>query len=145
MNCQKPSIAPLTLRQSLLEAEILGDLNKLKQVFINLFRNACEAIAPGDTVTCELSNGTNPAQVCICIHNGGDPIPPEILPRLTEPFCSTKASGTGLGLAIVQRMEASRRMEVQLPELSIQSDALSAEVYCTTVSVQLPVADPCKN
>jgi signal transduction histidine kinase len=123
----------IDLRQSLLEAEILGDLHKLKQVFINLFRNACEAIAPGDTVTCELSNGTNPTQVCICIHNGGEPIPPAILPRLTEPFCSTKASGTGLGLAIVQRIVTAHG-----GELSIQSDALTG----TTVSVQLPVANP---
>jgi len=123
----------IDLRQIALEVEILGDVNKLKQVFMNLFRNACEAIAPGDTVTCELINGTNPAQVCICIHNGGDPIPPEMLPRLTEPFCSTKASGTGLGLAIVKRIVTAHG-----GELSIQSDALTG----TTVSVQLPVADP---
>ncbi len=115
-----------------LEVEVLGDVNKLKQVFINLFRNACEAIAPGDTVTCELIQGTNPTQICIRIHNGGEPIPAKILPRLTEPFCSTKPSGTGLGLAIVKRIVMAHG-----GELSIQSEALAG----TTVNVQLPIAN----
>ena len=123
----------IALRPTLLDAEILGDLNKLKQVFINLIRNACEAIAPGDTVTCELTNGTDPKQICIRIHNGGDPIPPEILPRLTEPFCSTKPSGTGLGLAIVKRIVTAHG-----GDLFIQSNAITG----TTVRVQLPIADP---
>lgn len=123
----------IELEASLLGIEILGDPNKLKQVFMNLFRNACEAIPAGDTVTCELVSGTNPAHVYIHIHNGGDPIPPEILPRLAEPFCSTKASGTGLGLAIVKRIVMAHG-----GELSIQSDAMVG----TIVSVQLPVATP---
>ncbi|MBC7971822.1 MAG: GAF domain-containing protein [Verrucomicrobia bacterium] len=122
----------IELRNASCEVEVLGDLNKLKQVFINLLRNACEAIAPGDIVTCELINGIKPAQICIRIHNGGDPIPSEMLPRLTEPFCSTKASGTGLGLAIVKRIVTAHR-----GELSIQSDALTG----TTVDFHLPVAD----
>jgi signal transduction histidine kinase len=117
-----------------LEIEVLGDLNKLKQVFINLFRNACEAISSGNTVTCELIQSTNPTQICVRIHNGGDPIPPEILPRLTEPFCSTKPSGTGLGLAIVKRIVMAHG-----GELSIQSDALTG----TTVRVQLPIPNLC--
>lgn len=112
------------------EIEILGDIDKLKQVFINLFRNACEAIASGEMIICELTNGTNPAHICIRIHNGGTLIPPDILPRLTEPFCSTKSSGTGLGLAIVKRIVTAHG-----GDLVIQSDALTG----TTVSVQLPL------
>jgi signal transduction histidine kinase len=38
------------------------------------------------------------------IQNPGEPVSPELLPRLTEPFFSTKPSGTGLGLAIVRRL-----------------------------------------
>ncbi|MBW4469724.1 MAG: GAF domain-containing protein [Stenomitos rutilans HA7619-LM2] len=111
--------------------EILGDLNKLKQVFINLFRNACEAVSPGDVVTCELVQNAQTEKILVRIHNGGEPIPAELLPRLTEPFCSTKASGTGLGLAIVKRI-----LTAHGAELSIQSDARMG----TTVSVQLPIA-----
>jgi signal transduction histidine kinase len=113
--------------------EILGDLNKLKQVFINLFRNACEAIAPGEQVTCNLTQSTMPSHICIHIHNGGEPIPPALLPKLTEPFCSTKVSGTGLGLAIVKRIVLAHG-----GELSIQSDAQTG----TTVCVLLPITNP---
>lgn len=114
-----------------LNADVLGDVNKLKQVFINLFRNACEAIAPGHVITCKLTHKLDLPHACICIHNGGEPIPAEILPKLTEPFCSTKPSGTGLGLAIVKRILVAHG-----GELSIQSDSLTG----TVVHVHLPLA-----
>lgn len=112
------------------DIEVLGDLNKLKQVFINLFRNACEAIAPGDQVTCQLSSRLDSGHALIHIHNGGTPIPPDVLPRLTEPSCSTKPSGTGLGLAIVKRIVMAHG-----GELLIQSDAIAG----TIVTIQLPI------
>lgn len=121
----------ITFSNAALNVEIIGDLPKLKQVFINLFRNACEAIKPGDQVTCALTVGPRPDQIGVWIHNGGAPIPPDILPRLTQPFCSTKASGTGLGLAIVKRIVTAHG-----GALVIQSEALTG----TTVMVQLPIA-----
>lgn len=111
--------------------KILGDLDKLKQVFINLFRNALEAIAPGDAVICEIVPSVHPNQVCIQIHNGGEPIPADVLPRLTEPFCSTKPSGTGLGLAIVKRIVMAHN-----GDLFIASTAEG-----TTVSIQLVIVE----
>ncbi|MEM1255247.1 MAG: PAS domain S-box protein [Cyanobacteria bacterium P01_H01_bin.21] len=81
---------------------IQGDADKLKQVVINLVSNACEAVAPGDTVTCYLE--TTPDHIRLQIHNGGTPIPPDVLPNLTKPFFTTKPTGTGLGLAIVKRI-----------------------------------------
>ncbi len=112
-------------------ARIQGDRDKLKQVFINLVRNACEAIAPGETVTWDAVYRDDLTHVLIRVHNGGEPIHPEVLPKLTEPFYSTKASGTGLGLAIVRRI-----VEAHAGILSLQSDAETG----TTITVQLPVA-----
>lgn len=97
------------------------------------FRNACEAIAAGDTVTSGLVSGTHPAHSYIHLYHGSAPIPPEVLPKLAEPFCSTKASGTRLGLAIVKRITMTHG-----EECSTQADALVG----TIVSVQLPVATP---
>jgi signal transduction histidine kinase len=82
--------------------KILGDPDKLKQVLINIIRNACEAVSAGDLVRCSLL--VNGDRVSININNPGEPIPPEILGKLTEPFYSTKSTGTGLGLAIVKRI-----------------------------------------
>ncbi|MEC4819618.1 MAG: ATP-binding protein [Scytonema sp. PMC 1069.18] len=106
-----------------------GDRDKLKQVLINLVRNAYEAIDTGDSVNLQLESDRN--QVCIHIHNGGQPIPPEILSKLAQPFVSTKSSGTGLGLAIVKRI-----VEAHSGELLIKSNPAEG----TTVSVRLPIA-----
>lgn len=108
---------------------VMADTNKLKQVFLNLFRNALEAIAPQETVSCSISHNSQGNCVCICIHNGGTPIPPEILPYLATPFYSTKPYGSGLGLAISQRIITAHRGELEI--ISSHSG--------TTVSVYLPI------
>jgi signal transduction histidine kinase/HAMP domain-containing protein len=83
---------------------ILGDLDRLRQIFVNLTDNACQAAPEGTEVTWRVEDDPARSQVLIAIHNGGEPIPARILPRLTEPFFSTRTEGTGLGLAIVRRL-----------------------------------------
>ncbi len=114
---------------ALTTARLLGDPDKLKQILINVVSNACEAVAVGDIVHLAVDNQVVGKRVCLRIHNGGDPIPPEVLPRLTELFYTTKSSGTGLGLAIVKRL-----IDAHEGELFIQS----SEKEGTTVSVCLP-------
>ncbi|NET53534.1 MAG: GAF domain-containing protein, partial [Merismopedia sp. SIO2A8] len=109
---------------------IMGDKDKLKQVLVNLVGNACEAIAPGEVVTCTLALENEPDCVCLTVHNGGVPIPAEVLPKITQPFCSTKPEGTGLGLAIVKRI-----IEAHQGNLSIESDSEQG----TIISITLPI------
>ncbi|WP_051463643.1 two-component system sensor histidine kinase NtrB [Leptolyngbya sp. PCC 6406] len=118
----------LVLESDLPEAWIDGDADKLKQVFINLVRNACEAVAPGDTVTWCITS--LPQAVCISVHNGGDPIPPEVLAKLGQPFFTTKLGGNGLGVAIVKRIVAAHSGKV-----AIESTAEAG----TTVRIMLPL------
>ncbi|MBW4630769.1 MAG: GAF domain-containing protein [Iphinoe sp. HA4291-MV1] len=110
--------------------KVEGDKDKLKQVLINIVRNAFEAIPKGETIELQITNNTNLNQVWINVHNGGEPISPEILPKLTQPFYSTKSSGTGLGLAITKRI-----VEVHGGELLMRSNLAEG----TTVSVRLPI------
>lgn len=110
---------------------VLGDKDKLKQVLINLVRNACEASPELDPVKLQLCSDVNLNQVYLDIHNGGEPIPLAMIPKLTQPFYSTKSSGTGLGLAIVKRI-----IEAHDGELLIRSN----QTQGTTVSVRLPMA-----
>jgi PAS domain S-box-containing protein len=112
---------------------MLGDRDKLKQVFINLIRNACEAISPGEAITCRIAPGVDNSRLCISIHNGGQPISAEILSKLGTPFFTTKPSGNGLGLAIVRRI-----IEAHSGELLIQSELNRG----TIVSIQLPLIHP---
>jgi signal transduction histidine kinase len=99
---------------------------------IALIRNACEAIAVGEVITWRVDDSAT-AHINITIHNGGEPIPADILPKLTQPFCSTKSGGTGLGLAITKRI-----VNAHGGVLSTQS----APAIGTIVSVELPVKMP---
>lgn len=112
---------------------VWGDRDKLKQVFINLIRNACEAIEPGQPITWRIDLGAENNYICISIHNGGHPIPAEVLLKLGTPFFTTKPSGNGLGLAIVRRI-----VEAHNGKLLIQSEPESG----TIVSIKLPVIYP---
>jgi signal transduction histidine kinase len=121
----------LKVESSLPEAWIAADTDKLKQVSINLVRNACEAVAAGDTITWRVDLAKQPHHVCISVHNGGPPIPPEVLEKLGQPFFTTKSGGNGLGIAIVKRI-----VEARHGDFSIESTAEQG----TTVRVCLPLA-----
>ncbi len=83
---------------------IRGDPDRLAQVWVNLTRNACEAAPEEAHIRWTLMALPEDGLVEITVRNPGEPIDPELLPRLTQPFFTTKASGTGLGLAIVARL-----------------------------------------
>ncbi|PAK47785.1 ATP-binding protein [Paenibacillus sp. 7541] len=77
--------------------------NQLKQVFINLLKNAIEAMPKGGVVRIEMRPEPN-EQVKITIEDEGEGIPPELMPHLGEPFITNKETGTGLGLMVSQRI-----------------------------------------
>ena len=112
-------------------AKVRVDRDKLKQVFINLVSNACEAIRPGETIIWQIEPRAEEKQIHVQVHNGGEPIPAEVLPNLTKPFFTTKSTGNGLGLAITKRI-----VEAHGGDLMIESSATAG----TTVTVSLPLA-----
>ncbi|MGM0902287.1 MAG: PAS domain S-box protein [Bacillota bacterium] len=72
--------------------------NQLKQLFINIIKNAIDASSQGDVVTISLDQvGEN---ISIIIKDNGCGISNERLKRLGEPFYSSKEKGTGLGLTV---------------------------------------------
>jgi two-component system nitrogen regulation sensor histidine kinase GlnL len=93
--------------------------DQLIQVFLNLFKNAAEAIGPdasdGEIV---ISTAYRPGirmqrpghservalPLEICIRDNGPGVPADILPHLFDPFVTTKAQGSGLGLALVAKI-----------------------------------------
>ena len=80
-----------------------GDRDKLTQVLINLLSNARQAIDESETIDLILRDADAADSLCLEIRNSGV-IDRQLLPRLTEPFFTTKARGTGLGLSIVRRI-----------------------------------------
>ncbi|NDV48479.1 MULTISPECIES: ATP-binding protein [unclassified Salipiger] len=72
---------------------------RLEQVLMNLLHNAIEAVEPGQgEVTLSIERGAQ--DVTLLVTDNGPGIAPDVLPRVTEPFFSTKIGGEGLGLGL---------------------------------------------
>ncbi len=80
----------------------LADEGQLRQVFLNLLRNAREAMPAGGTLRVASRSLADAVEVTISDSGGG--IPKEVQERLFEPFFSTKSGGTGLGLALAKQI-----------------------------------------
>jgi signal transduction histidine kinase len=77
------------------------DEERMKQVLLNLVRNAIEAVSEGGHVMLRVSKDIEAAR--IEVEDDGPGLPSPDAP-IFEPFFTTKSSGTGLGLAIVHRI-----------------------------------------
>lgn len=98
---------------------VLGNRDKLVQAFLNLVKNAAEAIGhnretgrivfqtafrPGVRLSVPGSGARVSLPLMIQIEDNGTGIPDALKPHLFDPFVTTKASGTGLGLALVAKI-----------------------------------------
>lgn len=105
---------------------VVGDDEKLKQVILNLVRNALDALAdrPEPAIVFETgvaslrlrqASGRTRPLVRLSIQDNGPGIPDAMLHRLFTPFTTTKPAGTGLGLAISRRIVEAHggRIEVK--------------------------------
>jgi signal transduction histidine kinase len=79
---------------------VRGDSDRLKQVFINLFKNSMDAMPRGGEVRVDFKKTAAFTQVTVT--DGGTGILKKNIPKLFRPFFTTKAAGTGLGLVIVR-------------------------------------------
>ena len=92
------------------DATVRGDPDQLKQVLLNLVRNAAESIGECGQITLRLrtertSLGGRPLDAAILeVEDTGKGISPEVQKRLFDPFYTTKPAGTGLGLSIAARI-----------------------------------------
>lgn len=94
------------------------EFQQLRQVLINLFVNAHEAMNGLGTIsvtTEEILTGTNESEVVISISDTGGGIDPAIMDNIFNPFFTTKDRGTGLGLAISNKIVVNHggRMDVR--------------------------------
>ena len=116
---------------------IYADRQQLRQVLLNLFTNAGDAMPKGGRLTPRVRPGLLGADlsaVVIEVADTGTGIPADVLPRVFDPFFTTKeeGKGTGLGLAICRRI-----VDEHGGRLDIESELGRG----TTVRVTLPVKD----
>jgi signal transduction histidine kinase len=113
------------------------DPMQIEQTLVEIVSNALDAMPGGGrlaiTARCEpLAPGAEDV-VLIEITDSGPGIPAEALPRVTEPFFTTRTEGTGLGLAIVKRYVEQNGGRLELDSLPGTG---------TTVRVRIPAAVP---
>jgi signal transduction histidine kinase len=82
---------------------VKGHAGQVNQVFMNLLTNAAQALAGRENATITISTAGDSESVVVKIGDNGSGIPTEVLPRIWDPFFTTKdvGEGTGLGLSIV--------------------------------------------
>ena len=111
---------------------LLADEAQLKQVLINMVKNATEALEGVENPGIDISAKRILHQVSIDIHNNGPAIPPEILEKIFVPFYSTKAEGSGIGLSLSRQIIRNHGGQIGVD---------SREGEGTTFKVLLPVAE----
>lgn len=78
------------------------DKSQIKQVLINILKNAIEAMSEPGSVVIKIQSSNS--QLVIDIVDEGVGVPEEVIHKLSEPFFTTKKSGTGLGLMITKEI-----------------------------------------
>ncbi|MCD1267040.1 two-component sensor histidine kinase [Shinella sumterensis] len=97
---------------------VYANRDQLVQVFLNLIKNAAEAVGDRDEGEIQLTTAYRPGirlsvagtrekislPLEFCVHDNGPGVPADLLPHLFDPFITTKTNGSGLGLALVAKI-----------------------------------------
>ncbi len=79
-----------------------ADPNQIKQVLVNLVKNAAEATEEQGKIL--VSSWSRDGQVCFAVQDTGKGMSEEVLDKIFHPFFTTKDKGTGLGLAVINKI-----------------------------------------
>ncbi|MGV8939589.1 MAG: two-component system sensor histidine kinase NtrB [Allorhizobium sp.] len=97
---------------------VFANRDQLVQVFLNLIKNAAEAVADKPDGEIQLTTAFRPGiklsvagsrekislPLEFCVHDNGPGVPTDLVPHLFDPFITTKTNGSGLGLALVAKI-----------------------------------------
>ncbi|HEX9111900.1 MAG TPA: ATP-binding protein, partial [Terriglobales bacterium] len=127
-------IGSIQLHEALAEGlpHLQCDPSQIEQVLLAVIVNAADAMPHGGNLWLETRLCDDPRRVAITIRDDGSGIPPEVMPKIFEPFVTTKehGHGTGLGLAVSRSI-----IERHSGKISVQSEHGKG----TTVTITLPV------
>lgn len=107
------------------EVRVPGDADLLHRAIFNLVLNAVQFAGPAGIVRVELENleecvgpmGTGvKSPICLKVSDSGPGVEPEDLPKIFDPFYTSRAGGSGLGLAVVHRAVEAHKGAVLVDE-----------------------------
>jgi PAS domain S-box-containing protein len=110
------------------EPKVRIDIDKMKRVFVNLVKNALDAMPKGGKIIVD-SNRVG-QRLDVSFTDTGEGIPDDVLPKLFSPLFTTKAQGMGFGLAICKRIIEAHRGTILVN---------SAKGKGTTFTLTLPI------
>lgn len=95
---------------------IIGDPDKIEQVFLNILKNAMEASEPEGRIEVSARSEKTVAgiAVTVAVADCGSGISPRNLKTIFKPFFTTKKKGTGLGLTIVKKIVDAHRGDISI-------------------------------
>jgi len=116
---------------------VRGHAGQVNQVFMNLLTNAAQAVSGRDDATITVETTGDDSGVEVKIKDNGQGISPEVLPRIWDPFFTTKdvGEGTGLGLSIVHEL-----VERHGGTIGCETTLGAGTVFTVKLPRQIPVA-----
>jgi two-component system NtrC family sensor kinase len=93
--------------------EVPGIPDQIRQIVLNLFMNAVEAMQSGGHLTVQTQRLSGEDNILFSVTDTGPGIDPKIIPHLFEPFITSKENGTGLGLTITADIIRRHHGEIQ--------------------------------
>jgi PAS domain S-box-containing protein len=117
---------------------VIGDANQLIQVFLNLVTNAEQAIREvRDTGRIQIRLASNANRTIVTVQDDGVGVRPEALPRIFDPFYTTKRPGGGTGLGLSICMSIIREHGGNIEAESLPAGGSAFTVYLP-IAVGLP-------
>ena len=120
---------------------ISADSNLMKQSLVNIMQNAMEAMPEAGVLTIRSWLHAKLNMIVISIADTGNGVAPEILPRVFEPFYTTKLDRMGLGLPTAHRIVAEHGGFINISNITEESDEENYQCKGTKVNIYLPIVN----
>lgn len=111
---------------------VLLDGDRMRQVFLSILRNACEAVEEGGEISLALSciQEDGGRKISVSISDNGVGIPEKDWENIFEPFFTTKASGFGLGLSNARKIVEQHKGSIRVVKKRGAGTAFEIQIPC---------------
>lgn len=120
--------------------DVVADMERLSQALLNLCLNALEAMPEGGQLEIAVSGGKR--RVWLIVRDSGNGISKEVMPKIFDPYFTTKRTGTGLGLPMVHKIIKAHSGEIDVVSRApaFDADGKKTAPGMTVFRICLPVA-----